>query len=466
MKQAAICIFWLFVLPAWSCTKEASADTSKNSLIEGVPHVKQKPDFCGEACAEMYLKKLGEEIDQDYVFDRSGLDPALGRGCYTAELARSLERIGFHIGPVWNPLVSKEKVSSELEALLADISKGIPSIVCMHYSGDPNTTEHFRLVLGYDTKTDEIIYHEPAEENGAYKRMKRNKFMSLWPLKGRNNWQAIRIRLEPGALEYGTAARERTSADYAQHVMQIQNKIPKDFTVVVEPPFVIIGEESPAMVRAWAERTVRHSTEFFKRDYFSKDPDEIIDIWLFKGDASYRRHAYEIFGHRPSTPYGYYSQSARALIMNISTGGGTLVHEMVHPFVSANFPSCPSWFNEGLGSLYEGCTAKGEGLRGLPNWRLPGLQAAIRAAKVPSFRKLTSQTETEFYEEDPGTNYSQARYLCYYLQEKGLLKKFYHEFYKNRLSDPTGYKTLKRVLAVDDMTAFQKRWERWVLAIN
>ena len=42
-------------------------------------------------------------------------------------------------------------------------------------------------------------------------------------------------------------------------------------------------------------------------------------------------------------------------IMNIATGGGTLVHEIVHPYVEANFPGCPAWFNEGLGSLYEAC---------------------------------------------------------------------------------------------------------------
>ena len=35
--------------------------------------------------------------------------------------------------------------------------------------------------------------------------------------------------------------------------------------------------------------------------------------------------------------------------MNISTGGGTLVHEIVHPFIEANFPACPPWLNEGLG---------------------------------------------------------------------------------------------------------------------
>jgi len=34
-------------------------------LIAEVPHVRQKPDFCGEACAEMMLRKLGHELDQD-----------------------------------------------------------------------------------------------------------------------------------------------------------------------------------------------------------------------------------------------------------------------------------------------------------------------------------------------------------------------------------------------------------------
>ena len=54
------------------------ATAYRSVLIEGVPHVKQKPDFCGEACAEMYLTKLGKAMDQDYVFDQAGLDPLLG----------------------------------------------------------------------------------------------------------------------------------------------------------------------------------------------------------------------------------------------------------------------------------------------------------------------------------------------------------------------------------------------------
>src|SRR5215475_7770750 len=50
------------------------------ALIRGVPHVRQKPDFCGEACAEMVLAWQGRSGTQDDVFDLSGIDPALGRG--------------------------------------------------------------------------------------------------------------------------------------------------------------------------------------------------------------------------------------------------------------------------------------------------------------------------------------------------------------------------------------------------
>ncbi len=449
-----------------SCTSEVRADSKRSVLIDGVPHVRQKPDFCGEACAEMYLKKLGESIDQDYVFDRSGLDPALGRGCYTAELAESLKRIGFIVGPVWHPLSSTDTADREFMALYSDLQKGIPSIVCMHYSDSPNTTEHFRLVLGYDAVSDEIIYHEPAEDDGAYRRMQRETFLELWPLRGKNHRTAIRLRLEPGDLEYGSASVERTAADYAQHIMKLKEKVPRGFTIVVEPPFVVIGDESAAMVRKRAASTVRFSVAALRNDYFSTDPQELIDIWLFKDNASYRRHAKALFGHSPDTPYGYYSETHNALVMNISTGGGTLVHEIVHPFVRANFPDCPAWFNEGLGSLYEGCTNRDGHLFGLPNWRLPRLQEAIRAGNVPSFEQLTSTSETEFYEHDPGTNYAQARYLLYYLQEKGLLKKYYHQFLRDRASDPTGYETLQIVLGQTDMASFQSKWQQWVLRIR
>ena len=258
-----------------------------------------------------------------------------------------------------------------------------------------------------------------------------------------------------------------TVADYARHVRALKKKLPsRDFTVIVEPPFVVIGDEPPDVVRRRAKSTVRWSVDLLKKEYFAKDPEKILDIWLFKDEASYRKHTRSIFGARPTTPFGYYSKRDGALVMNIATGGGTLVHEIVHPFVESNFPGCPAWFNEGLGSLYEQCGERGGRIRGRTNWRLRGQQEAIRAARVPSFKTLTGTSTVEFYDQDPGTNYSQARYLCYYLQEKGLLARFYRTFLANRREDPTGYKTLQTTLGEDDMDAFKKKWERFVLGLR
>jgi hypothetical protein len=262
------------------------------------------------------------------------------------------------------------------------------------------------------------------------------------------------------------ATKVNADPDYAQHIKKLKNKVPRGFTIVIQKPFVVIGNESPLMVRRRAENTVKWATERLKRMYFPKDPNHIIDIWLFKDRHSYMKYTREIFKEKPGTPFGYSSPRHKALIMNIATGGGTLVHEIVHPFVAANFPGCPAWFNEGLGSLYEQSRGRGEEIAGLTNWRLEGLQEAIKKKRVPSFKTLTSTTDYEFYREDPGTNYAQARYLCYYLQEKGVLKKFYHQFRANCKKDPTGFETLKHVLGEKDMDAFKKKWQRFVLKLR
>ncbi len=434
-------------------------------LIEEVPHVKQKPDFCGEACAEMVLRKLGKDMDQDYVFNRSGLDPGEGRGCFTAELATALQRIGFKVGDVWRSLGADFTVEDAFRSLHGDLGLGVPSIVCMLSGEEEDATEHFRLVLGYDAESDEIIYHEPAEDGGAYRRMDRKLFLSLWPLEGSKGKTVIRLAMKPAAVEGKKTFTGHTDADYAQHIIALKESLPPDFTLLLQKPFVVIGDESPDMVEKRAIGTVKWAVDMLKQDFFSCDPDDIIDIWLFKDKDSYEKHAKLLFNHEPDTPYGYYSETHKALIMNIATGGGTLVHEIVHPFMKANFPDCPPWLNEGLGSLYEQCMESLGHIRGMTNWRLPGLQQAIKKGGLPSFKTLTAMDDNAFYEDEDGTNYAQSRYLLYYLQEKGLLVTYYEKFYKNRKSDPTGFETLKKVLEEKDMKAFQETWEAWVLTL-
>jgi len=289
-------------------------------------------------------------------------------------------------------------------------------------------------------------------------------FCSLW------------IFMGMGLANRGAAALEKagpaqsgsfTKADFDKHLGQLQKKIPsKDFTIVVTPPFVVIGDEPAETVRYRSASTVNWAVEKLKKAYFKRDPHRILDIWLFKDKESYETNCKEIFGKTPDTPFGYFSEQDGALVMNISTGGGTLVHEIVHPFVAANFPNCPAWFNEGLGSLYEQSGELHGEIHGYTNWRLPRLQEAIRKGKLPSFAALCRTTDAEFYEKDRGTNYAQARYLCYYLQQKDLLKTFYRRFLANSKDDPSGYRTLKAVLGREDMGEFQKQWQAYVLTLN
>jgi len=258
-----------------------------------------------------------------------------------------------------------------------------------------------------------------------------------------------------------------TEAQFAEHVTHIKKKLPSpEFSIVIQPPFVVIGDESQQVVKQRADDTVKWAVDRLKQGFFAKDPKEILDIWLFKDDASYEKHTRLLFGDSPTTPYGYYSSTHKALIMNIGTGGGTLVHEIVHPFMEANFPACPPWLNEGLGSLYEQCGDVDGHIHGFTNWRLPGLQRAIRAKEVPSFKTLTAMSPSVFYNEDKGTNYAQARYLCYYLQEKDLLLKFYREFHAHQKEDPSGYASLQKVLGETRMDLFQNKWETFVLGLR
>jgi len=275
------------------------------------------------------------------------------------------------------------------------------------------------------------------------------------------------------ALCAGAAAQESnpySAAAVGDHLAALRQTAGHDFTVQWEPPFAVAGDPGPGAVQFVATNTVRWATSRLKAEYFSRDPRHIIDIWLFKDDESYRRHARRLFHDNPTTPYGYYSPKDRALVMNISTGTGTLVHEMVHAFMGANFESCPAWFNEGLASLYEQCGEKSGRIHGYPNWRLPKLQEAIRAGTLPTFKQLTGTSADEFYGRTTNRayneQYAQARYLCYALQERGLLRDFFREFRDHIDTDPTGYISLRKTLGEKDMSVFQRKWEAEILLLH
>lgn len=469
-KLLAIIFVQFAVLVAAGCGDQTPLPVFSGDeiYIKNVIFIPKKPDFGGEACVAMWLQTTGATIDQDYVYDLSELDPMNGRGCNTAELVKAVRKLGIDPGETWLTVDandSKRQFIQQLAELKSDIEKNIPWVVCLESDG----SQQFVLVVGIDPTTQEILFHNPNLRQGSYQRIAFDRFQQSWSLSNTDGSEFyVKLRLPKPAQQINATASTRfTDADYAQHIRKLKAKLPQgDFKIVIQKPFVVIGDEDLATVKQRATRTVGWAAKKLKETYFTEDPIHILDVWLFKDENSYNTNAVELFGRKPTTPFGYYSSTNRSLVMNISTGGGTLVHEIVHPFIESNFEDCPSWFNEGLASLYEQCREKDGKIWGSTNWRLRGLQLAIDDDRVPSFRELCRTTTNEFYNEDPGTNYSQARYLCYYLQEQGKLVEFYETFRDNVDSDPTGLESLKKVLKTNDLVEFKKAWQKYVMQLR
>ncbi|MGE0867350.1 MAG: hypothetical protein AB7P03_02225 [Kofleriaceae bacterium] len=264
-------------------------------------------------------------------------------------------------------------------------------------------------------------------------------------------------------VQLGPAAAAPSQPELEARKQQLEAKLAgAGFTVVIEPPFVVVGDEPAATVRHRASGFMRWTIKLLEKDFFTQRPNKLIEVWLFRNERTYRAGAKQYFNDEPDTPYGYYSSQDDALVMNIGPGAGTLSHELVHPYIEANFPAGPSWFNEGLASLYERPSERNGRIVGLPNWRLPSLQRQIRANTLPPLATLLETSTEGFYEADYDS-YAYARYLLLYLQEHGKLIAFYKKFHGG--TDLTGRTALEDVLG-QDLTTFEPIWRKWVLVLK
>ncbi len=291
----------------------ASAEPLDTVILEKVPWVKQRPDFCGEACVEMAARRLGKSYDQDAVFAETGLDPALGRGAYTPDLVRAVKRLGFAPPSIYKLVDARDPargLASELAQLHADLARGVPSIVCMHYDDQPHTTEHFRLVVGFDASADELVYQEPAEDAGEYRRMSRTLFEKLWQLPSSDPAKRVlvRIALVPAKLAEPAPAAEISQADLAQHVMALRERLHADhldgLAVHVSGPFVVVG--SLRDVKARATQLFAGATE-----------DGIVDVFAFDG-GTFARRVEALRGRAPASAASFYSAADHALYVNVT----------------------------------------------------------------------------------------------------------------------------------------------------
>ena len=262
------------------------------------------------------------------------------------------------------------------------------------------------------------------------------------------------------------AATTLTDQEFAAKLEQTRLQLGPDFRVQIVKPFVVAGNQSAEEFDRICEQTIGRAVSMLNRDFFSRPVKQIVTIYLFNDSQSYRQYSLSLFGQRPGTPFGYYLPAHHAMVMNISTGTGTLVHEIVHPLLAADFPQVPSWFDEGLASLYEQCHERDGKIIGLLNWRLPVFQKGLQAGHLVPLEKLLATSRSEFYADPHGMHYAQARYLCYYLQQQGLLRKFYHKFKAEHAADPTGSATLLSVTGQESLTQLQSDWLDFLAPLN
>jgi hypothetical protein len=237
------------------------------------------------------------------------------------------------------------------------------------------------------------------------------------------------------------------------------------FTAVVAGPFVIAGDGGPARLAQYRDHTILAAARALHAQFFRAEPTEPVLILLFETEGPYKRLAKKWFDDDDVPHYGFYRHRDRTMLMNVGTGTGTLVHELTHALIAPDFPNVPDWFNEGLASLYEQSSLGPDTITGHENWRLPALQKAIAAGKLRPLSELIADDDFR-NNERVGLNYAEARYLMFYLQEKGQLRRYYAEFRAHAKDDPTGLASLKRVIAPQSLEDFEKDWRKWVMGLR
>jgi hypothetical protein len=235
-----------------------------------------------------------------------------------------------------------------------------------------------------------------------------------------------------------------------------------EFTIHIIGPWVIATDLPANKSEHFLEGTIATYAAQIQRQLFRKQArSKPAKVLLFKDRNSYERGCKKLFAKMPDTPYGFYSRLHNSLAMNIGTGGGTLLHEMVHAMAEEDFPTIPAWLNEGLGSLYEASDMRENGtVIGVKNWRYNELLPAINGKYATSLENLLKQTDNEFYGPNSTLNYAVSRYLMQYLQEEGKLETFYTRI-RDR-TDPNPAATLKAIFGNQSLDQIESNYHKWI----
>lgn len=134
-------------------------------VIEGVPFVKQKDNFCGPAAMASVLEYYGEDISQEEIAGKV-YTPKL-EGALISDMENFARDNGYQA----------ETINGNIDALEVEIDEGIPVILLVDKGKWKVSVPHYYVVYGYDRDKEVFILHT-GDESG--RKVKFDKLDSEW----------------------------------------------------------------------------------------------------------------------------------------------------------------------------------------------------------------------------------------------------------------------------------------------
>jgi len=249
------------------------------------------------------------------------------------------------------------------------------------------------------------------------------------------------------------------------------------------------------LTKSLAERGIdakRYKTEFDAERNFvylhAKDDKEMAEFR--RGLNAYADSQWrDLFRNRPQRPLyivlltaadspkvfqgivgGFYNSATATLFcsdmpVNRLLRADVVIHEFTHALqfadMAARRQEHPIWLVEGLATLFESSDQNGKVVP-RQNHRLAALHPAAQQGSLLPWKTLMNLTPAQFMAQ-PQLAYAQARYVLFYLYDKGLLKRFYDEYAAdaNYAHDRTGIEAMQAVFGklIEEV---ERDWRRWL----
>lgn len=235
--------------------------------------------------------------------------------------------------------------------------------------------------------------------------------------------------------------------DYSTVINEHSKILPEGMSVTKFRQFVIFSDLNEELTYSLIDNDVRFTIESMTSKFVNKTPDVVTPVYLFENLDKYKNFVLTNYDIKEFdiSPYGFYKISKNVIVIRFVSWKGSIKHELTHRFIQSDFPETPSWFDEGFASLNEKSTFKEGALTGDFSFRIIPLRRALYEGSYTDLQHLMETNDDELYGKRTSYYYAQSRYLLMYLQQAGLLEKYYKYFRDNFKKDPSGIKQLQEI---------------------